>query len=967
MHGVAHGRLGAPGLAALQHHQVLIPVEFPAGPIHGHEGDAQVLGQPRGGLLPVGLGDLHLPQAPHRIREGLPEGNPRRRRRPRASGRTGDVPADRLPHLRPDVGRRHQCPTHPLGQGADGCHHELGAQTRHQPVEAGRLQTAQHLHRNQYAHAVVGRPRLEDVLQAEREIALHPGVGVTGGVVPAGQQQLAGEVEQVRTVAALALPPGVEVVRAVDVVGQAVVVEVEQGLVAGQQPVLAAPLLDVGQLLHEFAVALHEAVAGVPAALHQPGADEHLPRQLAGVGGADRGERGRAVGHQGHPVQQQLLVHHGGTAARGPVRLPIHPVQQPGRPGRLLDPTPVDLGDRPREQAGSLHQLCRHHPVVALTAQTRARPDHEVAAAGTRILSAALVPGAHIGQQSHQQRAVDGVRAGRVRTATQGDDGCRHVPVGNGGRLRARLQAGGGRAHGARGGQVDGGGGESQRAGELPQLVVHVLPLAYPQVVEELGAAHAPEGGAGQVALLGAQVAPQVQVRQEVAGRLGEAPVQGIGGLLMVGGALAHVLHRQCRHDHHDLADAAAFTGLQQHAPQSRVDGQPGQAPAHLGQPRPADAVAPASPPPPRALAAGGLDGADLAQQLDAVAYGAGVGGVQEGEVLHVAQAERRHLQNHRGQRGAQDLRLGVLRARLEVGPGVQADGNTVGDAPAPSGALVGAGPTDRLDRQALHLGAVGVAGDARQARVDDVADAGHGQGGLGHVGGQHDASARVRLEHAVLLGGGQAREQRHHLDGAGGGGTPVRGVARAQVVDEGGFGIANVPLPGKEDQDVAAAGGHELVDGVEDAGDLVAVGLRRGLRRPGALPSPGGGGGVLDAGGVGVGVVELRREGPVADLHRVGASGHLDHRCGHPCGAGLCGGVAMFGEGVLAASGEWGVMAEVGGEALGVDGGGGDDDLQVWALGEEPGQIAEDEVDVQAALVRLVYDDRVVAAQQRV
>src|SRR5690606_30950426 len=44
-----------------------------------------------------------------------------------------------------------------------------------------------------------------------------------------------------------------------------------------------------------------------------------------------------------------------------------------------------------------------------------------------------------------------------------------------------------------------------------------------------------------------------------------------------------------------------------------------------------------------------------------------------------------------------------------------------------------------------------------------------------------------------------------------------------------------------------------------------------------------------------------------------------------------------------------------------------GDDDLEVRSLRQELGQVAEDEVDVEAAFVRLVDDDRVVAAQQRV
>ena len=78
-----------------------------------------------------------------------------------------------------------------------------------------------------------------------------------------------------------------------------------------------------------------------------------------------------------------------------------------------------------------------------------------------------------------------------------------------------------------------------------------------------------------------------------------------------------------------------------------------------------------------------------------------------------------------------------------------------------------------------------------------------------------------------------------------------------------------------------------------------------------------------------------------VADLDRVGPSGHLDDRRG------------------LAVA-----VREVLGEPLRVDRGRGDDQLEVGALGQQPPQVAEQEVDVEAALVGLVDDDRVVLLQ---
>ncbi len=53
--------------------------------------------------------------------------------------------------------------------------------------------------------------------------------------------------------------------------------------------------------------------------------------------------------------------------------------------------------------------------------------------------------------------------------------------------------------------------------------------------------------------------------------------------------------------------------------------------------------------------------------------------------------------------------------------------------------------------------------------------------------------------------------------------------------------------------------------------------------------------------------------------------------------------------------------VVEVSREGLRVNRGGGDDQLQVLAPGEQALQVAEQEINVQAALVRLIEDDRIV------
>ncbi len=141
------------------------------------------------------------------------------------------------------------------------------------------------------------------------------------------------------------------------------------------------------------------------------------------------------------------------------------------------------------------------------------------------------------------------------------------------------------------------------------------------------------------------------------------------------------------------------------------------------------------------------------------------------------------------------------------------------------------------------------------------------------------------------------------------GGGQPrverqdVDVVAQAAVERVG--GVADLALAGEEDEHVAVGLAQQPLDRVADRLDRVVV--------------------LLD-----------RR---VADLDGIGAPGDLDDRR----------------------------AAEVRGEALGVDRRRGDDHLQVGPLRQDRVQVAEQEVDVQAALVRLVDDDRVVAAQQPV
>ncbi|EHM55582.1 hypothetical protein HMPREF9080_00622 [Cardiobacterium valvarum F0432] len=114
--------------------------------------------------------------------------------------------------------------------------------------------------------------------------------------------------------------------------------------------------------------------------------------------------------------------------------------------------------------------------------------------------------------------------------------------------------------------------------------------------------------------------------------------------------------------------------------------------------------------------------------------------------------------------------------------------------------------------------------------------------------------------------------------------------------------GFADVAFAGEEDEDVAASVLVEFGDGAEDGVRAVFVFVRRA----------------------------------VADFHGVGAAADVED----------------------------GRVFEVGGEFVGVDGGRGDDDFEVGAFVGEAAQVAEEEVDVEAAFVRFVHDDDFVAGE---
>ena len=128
---------------------------------------------------------------------------------------------------------------------------------------------------------------------------------------------------------------------------------------------------------------------------------------------------------------------------------------------------------------------------------------------------------------------------------------------------------------------------------------------------------------------------------------------------------------------------------------------------------------------------------------------------------------------------------------------------------------------------------------------------------------------------------------------------------------------IPDIAFTGEETKDVAFAFGHELFDG-----------LTQGVQG-------------IDINGF---ATRFNLQRTVTDLYRVGASGDLDDRGRFTIG-----------------------VSEVRGEALWVNSGRSDDDLEIWPFRKKPLEVAQQEVNVEGALVGLVDNNGVVGVEETV
>ena len=741
---------------------------------------------------------------------------------------------------------------------------------RHQPFATLLVDLVQHKQRHRHREAVLGVTGLVQIGGGAIDTAQPHGFGerlggdarrlVAHELLTREQQELAvasgrrtahRHGHQVLGLFAGIAVPGIKTVAAADVGGQLLVIKGVDQFVVDQHVLAARLVLQVFHLLDELLVGLQKRPVAVPLGIHQRLADENFTR-------ADQVDP--AV------IHAPAAVHHDAVQRGALQRVDLGRLLFPMRveqlfleqmAAHLLQPLRLNGRNAAAKQARGLDQFGRHDPAARLFDQMGAGVRVKLDAARAQVLTAAasafsfqLV--ANVAEQAGQHRQMQLLVTGRQR-------------------VEAPLVLG---HHGV-------------------QLRVNVAPLAHPAHADEILPQQLLVLTVGEFVLPHPALAvvdpfPQLEVAAELALFVVKLGMRLVGLLLRLHGPVAHVLHRQRRGNHQHLVKRLTRARFQNHAAHTRVERQFGQLLAGGGE------------------FVGIVHGAEFVEQQIAVGNGAPRRFLDERKVLHHAQVQRLHAQNHAGQRAAQDFGFGEFGPASEVFFVIKPDADAVGHPAAAPGALVRRALADRLDQQLLDLASEAVALHARRARIDHVADARHRERGLGHVGGQHNAAPVVAVKNTVLLGLAQARKQRQHL-----GAAKHRLVAQVAAQVVGGF--ADLAFTRQKDQNVAAVVGitPKLVDRIGDG--VVEVVVARFLERPVTL------------------------------LDREHAPGHHDD------------GRRSFATG------------KVLGKTLGINRGRSHHHFQIRPARQDLLEVAQQEVNVQAAFVGLVDDDRVVGFQQRV
>ena len=588
--------------------------------------------------------------------------------------------------------------------------------------------------------------------------------------------------------------------------------------------------------------------------------DESVQQEEPASGrGVDAAVVAAARVHDDESVERHLLGGAHEAALGVPFRVAV--AVPAGGPGDVLDPARVDGRARAGEEPRRVDELAGHDPLGGAVGLPAGR-----AAAGRAFGPAAR--GALREDRARVEGEADAVRAAVVArlgvALAEAREETRHE------RAVERV-----------GSAVVVFDVEPEAPGEVGQLADEVAPLAHLRIGEICLGREPAQLRLRKRGAFGLPPAPELERAEEVRAGDAEGRVRLVGLLLLVDRPPPRVVAAHGGDERDRGGKRRESGGREEHAREARLDGDARELSAGLRQRDGAVFVRAAR------------DRAELEELAEPGVDHGGTRRVDEGEALDRAEAQVEHREDDAGERGAEHLGRRVGVAAVEVLLGVEADADAGAETSAPSRALARGCLRDGFDLQALHLRAVDVARDAREARVDDGADPRDRDGGLGDVGREDDAPARRGAEGALLLGGGQRGEEGDDV-------VRLEEGAAPEVVG----GLADVALAGEEDEDVVVRG--DLPRG------------RRHVARQ-VLAEP-----------VGRPVAQLDGEEPPGHGHRRRA---VEERR----------------------------------ELLGVERRRGDDDLEVAAAREDALEDAEEEVDVERALVRFVNDDRVVRPEEGV
>ncbi len=345
------------------------------------------------------------------------------------------------------------------------------------------------------------------------------------------------EAERLRVYRLGLLPPGLERLAAVYPVRHPRLEEAGHRVVVREHVALPRFVAQPPDLLEDGAVVIHERGLRRQLLPHERVQDEHPARRF----GVDGPVVDLAIAHDRQPVQAHLLRHHHLRRPLGPARIPVAPLAE--RPARRLQPRRVDLRRRPREEPRCLHQLRRDHPLRRLLRQARRGVEREARLPRAHVHALLGVPRPHAAEQPGEQRPVH-----------------RLVP---------------------RGLLVD---RAPHLAGDPRELPVHVDPLAHPHVRQEAVAAEPAE-------LVLREAALRLRKWCQILSRLAKSEASSRKRRCASSACFCAASGRsrgswiaERRRDDQHLAQRALLLAPEDHPADARVDGQPRELLADVGE-----------------------------------------------------------------------------------------------------------------------------------------------------------------------------------------------------------------------------------------------------------------------------------------------------------------------------------------------------------------------------------------------